>query len=745
MRFPLRSVFVAALVAAGGAALTASKPIFWQTATLNDFLRGEVENLSIDGHGRLVLGPANELVAETTSPFLWAMVAAPDGALYVGSGNEGKIFKIDSGGKTTTFFDATELEVHALALAPDGTLYAATSPDGRIYKLDRSGKAETFFDPEDKYIWSLTLDQSGNLYAGTGEKGLIYKITPDGKSSPFYATKATHVIALTFDRTGQLLASTESPGRLFRVDPAGKAFLLLDSTFQEIRAVHIDPQGNIYAAALSGRTTSSPQPTVTPPADTTSSSTAREPIPTVTTEVTAIAVVDSGGASVGSSDAPAREERRGGRGAIYRIRSDGLWDILWESGEDSPYDLMLDSQGAIVVGTGRNGKLYSVSGEPATATLLTQASAQQVTGFARDAKGDVFYATSNPGKVFKLSSQRASEGTYISLVRDAQTVADWGTLSWRATVPAGGRVDVFTRSGNTATPDDTWSSWSGPYAAPQGEEIKSPNARYLQWKAVLAGKQTSPVLTSVSAAYVQRNLRPKVTSLTVHPAGTVFQKPYPTGDPDIAGFDDQAPDRRILTASGNPGSTSSLGRRVYQRGLQTFVWRAEDSNEDELRYEILYRREGETVWKSLKADLTEPIFVWDTTSVPNGTYVVKVVASDQAANTPGAALEGELESSAFDIDNAPPVVVVNSSRQVNGRTTIQFEVRDEWSSVSKVEYSLDAQQWQVVYPRDGIFDSRNEQFELTLDNSDAARGLIIRAYDAKNNSATARGDLPTAR
>src|ERR671915_173257 len=149
MRVPLRSIFVTALIAAVGTTLIASKPIFWQTATLNDFLRGEAENLSIDGHGRLVLGPATELVAETTSPFLWAMAVASDGAIYVGSGNEGKVFKIDPGGKTTTFFDATELEVHALALASDGTLYAATSPDGRIYKIDTAGKASPFFDPED--------------------------------------------------------------------------------------------------------------------------------------------------------------------------------------------------------------------------------------------------------------------------------------------------------------------------------------------------------------------------------------------------------------------------------------------------------------------------------------------------------------------------------------------------------------------------------------------------------------------
>lgn len=748
MRPIARIVMAAVFGAAAGATLVASKPIFWQTATLNDFLRGEVENLSVDGSGRLVLGPATELLAETTSPFLWGIVAAPDGSLYMGSGNEGKVFKVDSSGKTTTFFDAAELEVHALALTNDGALYAATSPDGRIYKIDRSGKAAPFFDPEDKYIWSLAVGRDGQLYAGTGEKGQIYRISPDGKGAPFYQTKATHVIALAFDRDGQLLAGTEGPGRLFRVDSAGKGFLLLDSTYQEVRAVKLDQQGNIFVAALSGSPSGPTSATAPPAADAAQSTGAREPVPTVTTEVTAIAVVDSGGGvSVGSTGPPAREERRAGRGAIYRIRPDGLWDIVWESSEDSPYDLQLDFQGALLVGTGRNGKLFTLSGEPATATLLMQASAQQVTGFAKDSSGRTYYATSNPGKVYRLSSQRASEGTYTSVVRDAQTVADWGTLSWRGTAPSGSRLEVFTRSGNTATPDETWSEWSVPYSQGQGEEIKSPNARYLQWKAVLGGKQATPVLTSVSAAYAQRNLRPKVTSLTVHPTGTVFQKPYPTGDPDIAGFDDQAPDRRMLTASGGAGTTpsSGLGRRAYQRGLQTFVWRAEDSNDDELRYSILYRREGETAWRPLKADIAEAIFVWDTTSVPNGTYVVKVVASDGASNTPGAALDGELESSAFDIDNAPPEVLVSAPRASNGRTTIQFDVRDEWSSISKVEYSLDAQRWQVLYPRDGIFDSRQEQFELTLESDAAARGLVIRAYDAKNNSATARGDVASTR
>ena len=234
--------------------------------------------------------------------------------------------------------------------------------------------------------------------------------------------------------------------------------------------------------------------------------------------------------------------------------------------------------------------------------------------------------------MFRLSPQRAAEGTYTSLVRDAQTVADWGTLSWRASVPAGARVDVFTRSGNTATPDDTWSAWSGPYAAANGEEIKSPNARYLQWKAVLGGKADEPCpdigLGGLRAAQpAAESDEPDGASMRAR----FFRSPTQPAIPDIAGFDDQAPDRRILSATPNPGgSSSALGRRVYQRGLQTFVWRAEDANDDDLRYEILYRREGETGWKSLKSELEEAIFVWDTTSVPNGTYVVKVMASDEA-------------------------------------------------------------------------------------------------------------------
>jgi len=156
---------------------------------------------------------------------------------------------------------------------------------------------------------------------------------------------------------------------------------------------------------------------------------------------------------------------------------------------------------------------------------------------------------------------------------------------------------------------------------------------------------------------------------------------------------------------------------------------------------VMYRREGETAWKALKRGLTDPILVWDTTSVPDGTYFIKVAASDAPSNSPGTSLVGELESVSFDIDNTPPRIEVQPPARSGARRTISFSVRDDQSAVQRVEYSLDASRWRVVYPKDGIPDSRREEFEVSLDDSEAGRSVIIRATDAMNNVATAVADV----
>ena len=727
---PLSS-FVCAL----GVVLAGATPTFWTVSSQADFLKGDVEDLSIDSDGRIFLGPAASVLGETAAPFLWSIVGGADGTLLVGSGNEGKVLKVTRDGKVTTFFDAPELEVHAIAAAPQGGLYVATSPDGKIYSVAADGTSKTFFDPEDKYIWALATDAAGNVYAATGDKGVIYRITPDGKGARFYKASVTNVVSLAATTRGDIIAGTESPGRVFRIDPTGKAFVLLDSPFREIHAVRLAPDGTIYAVAVNA----SPSP---------GSDRAAEPVtepsrpvtPSVSTEITGMTVVDGAITSAPASPS-ARSARRPGRGAIYRIRPDGLWDLVWDTADDAPYDLIVEDGGSLLVGTGTDGKIFRLSGNPARATLLARAAARQVTALLREPSGRIVGATSNPGKVFALAATAARKGSYESDVRDAGTVATWGAIRWRA-IARGGQIQIMTRSGNTATPDETWSAWSAPYTNADGERIGSPNARYLQWKAAISSDSNQgPILTSVTAAYLPRNLRPEVASITVHPPGAVFQRPFSTGEMEIAGFEDNTSDGRQPSQSGSaaaspPAATPSLGRRIYQKGLQTFVWKAEDQNEDRLQYDALYRREGETAWKVLKRGLWDPIVVWDTTSVPDGTYVLKITASDAPSNSPDTTLTGELESTSFDIDNSPPRVDLQTSATPSPRV-VGFVVRDESSSVQRVEYSLDASRWRTVYPKDGIADSRREEFEVTLEEAELGRSVIIRASDAMNNVATA--------
>ncbi len=731
------------LCAAAAVVAQAALPTFWQVSTENEFLQGEVDNLSIDNYGRLTLGPTAAIVYESNAPFLWTLVSGPDGSTFVGTGNEGQVYRIDGDGKGTVFFDAEELEVHAIVPAPGGGLYVGTSPDGKVYKVDAAGKGTVLFDPPDRYIWSLAVDKAGNVFAGTGDKGVIYKITPDGKGAPFYQTKATHAMTLAFDRDGRLLAGTESPGRVFQIDAAGKPFVLLDSPYSEIHALRVDPQGVIYAAAVNGRAGAAPgTPTIeAPPAS------AAQPVASVSTEITAISIIpDISTTTTASQGAGARNNTGPGAGAVYRIMPDGAWDMVWQLREDSPYDMAFDADGSITVATGNEGKIYRLSGDPLQPMLVARASAQQITALLPDGAGRMLFATSNPGKVFRLSQARADKGTYTSDVRDAQTVATWGAIKWQASIPTGTKVEVSTRSGNTRTPDETWSDWSAAYAARAGSGITSPRARHLQWRAILTGTRTeAPVLTSVVAAYLPRNTRPRVTAITIHPPGTVFQRPFPTGDPGLAGFEGETPDQRA--AAQNPqnaqaGNQPSLGRRSYQRGLLTFVWRAEDDNRDDLSYDVQYRREGDDAWRPLKRAVNDAILVWDTTSVPNGRYVLQVVASDARSNSPSTALTGSMESTTFDIDNMPPTIVVTGARRDGPRTVIAFDVRDEDSAVQKAEYSLDGDSWQAIYPKDGIADSRSEQFELTLEGDTAGRAVVIRATDALNNVISARGEAP---
>lgn len=719
-----------ALCLCGASALLVAGPESWRVATQADFLKGDLEQLAVDEHGRVTLGPAITTVYDSGVPFVWTATSDAAGATYLGTGNDGKVFKVDAQGRGTLFYDAPEQGVYAMAAAPGGGLYVATSPDGRVYTVDASGTATPFFDPDEKYIWALAVDAAGQVFVATGDpKGRVYRVSAAGTGQPFYTSTATHITAMATDSERRLVVGTESPGRVFRLDAEGKPFLLLDTTMQEVRAIRRDARGRLFVVAQAKRsggdgggdviTPATPEPT-------------RAPVPNVTVSITSMSVVDTGAAA-----APSTPSKTDGpvTGAIFRIDVDGASEQIWEMRDDTPYDVAPQENGALLVATGHRGKLFRLDGDPLRATLLGRVAGREALQFLPSSNGRTLIATANGGALVRVDAGHASRGTWTSEVRDAKTAARWGALSWRATAPAGGKVEVSTRTGNTPSPDEAWSPWSPAYADADGSPIGSPTARYLQWRVTLSGTGESPVLTAVAAAYLQKNQRPVVSGIVVHPPGVVFQKPFSTGETEIAGYRAEATEK-TLSNQGQPAPSTAaptLGRRTFQQGLQTIVWKGDDGNGDDLVYDLAYRREGEATWTPLVSGLTDAIYVWDTTSVPSGRYLLKITASDRPTEPVDLALRGDAESTSIEVDAVAPSVTVRPAAGANGRLAMAVEIRDQQSAIARVDYAVDGGAWQAAYPADGMLDSRVETITLSFPADARGKTVVVRATDALHN------------
>ena len=415
---------------------------------------------------------------------------------------------------------------------------------------------------------------------------------------------------------------------------------------------------------------------------------------------------------------------------LYRIDSTGVWEAIWES-PDVIYDLAALADGSVLAATGAGGRLYKVL--PTREVLLfSGVDAKQITRFGSRPSGSSPppFATANPGRVVVPGSGTQSPATYISPARDTKSISTWGLIRWEST----GAVSLFTRTGNTEEPDDSWSDWSSAYTTRDGEKITSPPARFIQWKTELRPGLGTAQLTSTTVAFLPRNGRPLVASVTVHPPGVVFQRPFTSEDGAIAGLDNAIAEARRPPGDSGPPPPSP-GRRMFQKGLQTIAWKAEDPDSDRLTYTLHYRREGDQGWQELRADLLDQIFVWDTTSVSDGRYLVRVSASDAPSNAADRALTGDRPSELIVVDNTPPAITADVNR--SGSTIrLLVTVQDALSPIQKLEYSIAGGQWQIAYPTDGLADSPNERYEIPLaGEADAAR-VVVRATDLLQNVTT---------
>jgi sugar lactone lactonase YvrE len=696
----------------------ASEPTIWTVDTRAEVIKGDARGVSISDTGSIVLAPKLTEVYNTGQSYVWSSAADTQGNVYLGTGNDGKIFKIDAAGKGSLFYDSNELDVSALAIGKDGALYAGTSPDGKVYRIGQDGKADVYFDPQDKYIWSLAVMADGSLAVGTGENGKLYKVRTAGaapESSLMFDSSETHIISLAADDKGNLYAGTDSNGIVLKFGPDGKAFALLDVPLREIHDLSIGNDGSVYALALS---------------DSASSGTA-----TTTVTATTVTVNAPAGATTATDDASAAPRSRNDltnvKSAVFRITPDGGNETLWSSTTVTGFSVQATKDG-FLLGTSDKGRVYSVTNE-GRETLLVQSNEGQISTLFVGGPTSAFATSSNQGKLYRFSDPdslvpKNPEGTYESSIRDAKTTATWGRIWWTGQ----GNIEIQTRTGNTEKPDETWSAWSAAQTNNKGGQIASPKARYMQWRATLRG---AAVLNDLSVSYLAKNIAPEVLSISVLPpnVGLAPNMAQPT-DPAVEASGIDPADLGIVQAGAPPP------RRFYQRGARSFQWTAEDRNSDKLEYGIYYREVGEANFHLLKDGARDTFYTLDGLALPDGRYVFKIVASDGPSNPASEALSGDRTSEPVDINNTPPVVQAAGTPQVTGdRARIVFQASETSGIIERAEYTVDGATWKPVYSDDGISDSASEKYTLDIPLKAPGEYVVaLRVFDQNGNAGSAR-------
>ncbi len=748
----------------------------WEQSKFEELTKGTATGIAIRSTGGLALAPTFKSLYATPSTYIWAMAADDAGNVYVATGAPARVYRITPDGKATIIFEPKELQVQALRTGPGGAIYAATAPDGKVYKLehkpggkgrqakgdpvqdsdkvksdkddnkdkdkdkdaakpaaDPSWNSSVYFEPGTKYIWDLALDKSGNLYVATGDHGEIFRVTPKGEHSVFFKSDETHIRVLAFDTQENLIAGSDGSGLVYRISPAGEGFVLYSAPKKEITALAVDRSGNIYAAAVGEKRSGGGSTgvasallnlgTTTPAATTTTPAPGITITPAPSAAQTAGPFPFPGGGASGGSD-------------VYRIAPDGSPTRVWTSREDIVYALAFDSQGRLLAGTGNRGHIFAITGLDDFSDLL-KAPASQVTAFVKAPGGGLYAATSNLGKVFLFGPQPQAEGTYESDVFDAKIFSRWGRAEFRGT----GSVDLYARSGNVDNPDRNWSPWKKIDLTKNGE-TGIPAARYAQWKAVLHAGTSAPSVDSVALNYLPKNAAPEIDDVTVQ-VGVKYQ-PMPKisgqGGPDSGG-----PSFGGSSFAGSGTHFEAPTPSSRDRDSIGVKWSAHDENDDQLVYSVFYRGDGETRWLLLKENLTDKAYSFDASLLPDGGYMVKVVASDAPSHSPGEALTASRESRRFEVDTTPPRIENLAASVESGQLHVTFRAVDGFSSIKRAEYSVDAGEWKYVEPVGQLSDAKTENYDFKFTPEPGKDGatssehvVVVRVYDRYENMGAAK-------
>ncbi|MFH0794041.1 MAG: WD40 repeat domain-containing protein [bacterium] len=722
--------------------------------TFSDLKEGELESTSLSSDGKIFIAPEKSKLCEVPdAKLIWSLARASDGKVFLGTGNTGQIFLYDGISTAPLFGKLDEKEVYALALDSQGRLYASGSPGGKIYRFSEAQKSELFYDTKENYVWDLLFLPDGSLLAATGTKGKLFKIAPDGQGSVLFECKSKNLMCLALEPDGHILLGSQGKAFLYRLTQDGKASVLYQPTVDEIRRVAPGPHGVVYALLNSDRLAESDlfrvQPPTSAPSEESGESQGDDNSPENPAEAIAALMKEAAEARSSMGGKPS-----GGASQVVKITSEGFVQTLWPAVESPLHALVVDNvTSSLLVAAGSKGKIFRVE-DNGDYSIVESVDEDQVLALAAEKGGSYLLATGKAPCLYRLSAARSQKGIFRSRVFDAQSPVLWGKLWWKGERQNGSRFLFSSRSGNVAEPDKTWGDWSADLeATDESLPISSPVGRFLQYRLTLQqpASAPSPIFDLAELYYVAPNIFPRVKEIKITKPGQPSGPPpsKPSDKESGGGISDEL---KALLSKGEsegpdsdnqtgPGSAVARGRQVSTREDSnakrvSIRWTIDDPNHDDHLSHLYFKAEGETTWKEIEKDLTSPRFTFSTDSIPDGEYRVKVVVTDSPSNPRELAGEASLVSDRFTVDQTTPQFSnLKSSGPDNKKFKVGFTASDASSLLASAKYNVNAGDWNILFPTDGIFDSKTETFEFETPSLDGAEHtLSISVTDAEGNT-----------
>jgi hypothetical protein len=645
----------------------------FQLNTLEDFKGGDLTGVSIDSGGNVRAGLNLGSIPIPDASSVWSSATLPDGTVLLGTGSDGKVYRV-SAGKAELAATTGQMAASAMAVGWNGDVYVGTFPEGKIYKVtsaSKGGAAEQFVAlPGTEDIWALAFDEKNKvLYAATGPEGKLYRIDQQGKAQVHFKSDDPHLVSVAVSGDGTVYAGSNGKALLYKITGPGRATVMHDFDTDDVKAIVVAPPekgGAVYVIAnkYSESFTAPKRNKQGPP-----------------------------------TPQPAKAGRPG-KGQLWRFVKDGPGEEMLDDDEAHYTSLTLGDDGLPYVGTGAEGRLYTVD-DNHLERLIADTDERQI-GAVMMAGRRKFVVGSDPVVFHEVKGVGGADAVWTSKVLDAGLRASFGRLTWRGSGP----IEMSTRTGNTATPDGTWSGWSAALNAP-GVPKTTPG-RYVQIRARWS-RDPNAALREVGLYFVTDNARAIVTSIDAS--------------------------QRSSGGKLKQGVQSSGGEAPRSSSSVKISWKVDNPDQDEMRYRLFYRLDAEPTWRPLNKPtdkLTSTDYSWDTSTLPEGVYRIMVEASDELSNPPDRAQKHSLTSHAILVDNTPPVF---KSLDIKGRR-LTGEVVDGVGPIARVEVSIaGSDEWRPLFPKDGVFDEPAEQLDADISALVPAGSFIVavRAYDAAGN------------